>query len=471
MKRILVFLIAFTIVASISFTGCGEINRDSELRGFLTSGENNLSDTFANDSCSFSLLSDYISSWAKGNNLDIEYVSNHSIVLTNAATENSKDEPSMVLLCSVDTSEIQDYIKLISTATTSLLGPEEHGDISLIMAEKKNGRFIGMNDVPEKNLKSDNLIVLQNASNDGVLTSGPNNATAGFRTSSDTKESQYSKAYEIQMSIAEYTDPYTFTKDANYPNPINTVGSLLATEKSSGKLFDIASFAYEGHKGYTPYSAKAVVVVDSNNEESFMNRFNTSYENMERKFDDLEDDFVYTITEVDMPDKVLGDSTSDQLISLMYTLNTGICTQDEETGTIYASSYIKSISTKDGKLNMSIDIRARGNRYLNELSSQYETTAGLCRAKYTLQKGSKVWHSQKGSALVKFFTEQIDLDSAEDTVSNNISIQTYETDFVAKLNPKQNMIIYSFKKTNGLAVVYNITHFLDPSWVNTGTIN
>ena len=52
--------------------------------------------------------------------------------------------------------------------------------------------------------------------------------------------------------------------------------------------------------------------------------------------------------ETDMPDKVLSEDVATGLISLMYTLNTGVCEQDEESGVIYSASYIKSVKTKKG---------------------------------------------------------------------------------------------------------------------------
>ena len=101
---------------------------------------------------------------------------------------------------------------------------------------------------------------------------------------------------EISL-LNKYTDPYNFDKKNNYPDPINTIGNLLATSKSAGRLFEIASFESKSCDGYLPYSVSAVIVIDSNNVDAFKSKFDKSYNTIENKFDDIESDFVYTMNE------------------------------------------------------------------------------------------------------------------------------------------------------------------------------
>lgn len=44
-----------------------------------------------------------------------------------------------------------------------------------------------------------------------------------------------------------------------------------------------------------------MVIVDSNDVDSFTRRFNSSYNNMKDRFENLNDNFVYTLTETTMP--------------------------------------------------------------------------------------------------------------------------------------------------------------------------
>lgn len=458
MKRFLAVIISLIFALTLVLSGCGEIDRDKELKDIQKTTENGLEDTFAEETCDFELLLEYIESWAKNADIEIADKTKHSIILKNPATKGHESDESTSLICSVDPDQIQTQIKVISTATTALMGPTKHGSITLAISETKNGRMLGMENLDYSKIKSDNLIQLQPSTSNTILTSGADNASCIFTAAANTKQSHYAKAYEITMSMAKYTDPYNFVKGSNYPNPINVIGGLLATAKSSGRLFDIASFTYEGKTGYTPYSATAVVVIDDNNVESFIKKFDKSYENMEEKFEKLEDNFVYTMTETDMPETVLRDKVSNHIISLMYTLNTGICNQDEESGIVYSTSYIKSISTSDDEFKLLIDVRARGEENLNDLTSEYEVTSGLCNTDFACKKGSKIWSAAKGSTLVDFFTEAVPLNEAEES---DISLKTYETDLVAKELSRQNMIIYTFDKGDRTDAVLNITHFIE----------
>ena len=462
MKRLLFLIISFVFVISFTLSGCSDPDRKSELREFLSSNEDAYEEVFSEEDTvyDFSAFSDYMKTWAEANSMEVAFAGKHSIILRNNATKGYEDEPSCVLLARFNTQNAPSDRIVIATGQTALLGPSEHGDISLVVTEREGSHLVGISEVPEEYLKCDNLINLNTGNNNNILTSGPVAASCKFRNSGEMKESTYAQAFEITMSMPEYTDPYDFVKGNNYPNPINTIGSFLASSKSSGKLFDIASFTSKANKGYTPYYAKAVIVVDSNNVESFNSRFEKSYDNMEGKFEDLEAEFEYTMTETEMPEKVLSDSVADNLVSLMYTLNTGVCQQDEESGIIYAASYIKSLSTEEGNLDLSVGIRARGESYLDSLSAEYETTAGLCSTEYEFNKGGRVWSSDAKSSLVNFFTGCVPQQSQAE---NSVSLRTYENDFIAKALPDQNMIIYTFEKGDRKTVLENIVDFTDPS--------
>ena len=452
---------SFIIAVSLSLSGCSEMDRSGELREFLSLNEDSFSEAFTEEPCSFSDFNNYMENWAKASNIEIAYKGEHSLVLKNSATSGYDDEPSCLLLCGFNTESASKNKRVITTAQTSLLGPVEHGDILLAISETVGDQFVGIEEIPKKHLACDNLINLSKGSNNNILTSGPVAAVSTFHRSGKLTESNYAQAFEIKLSMpAEYTDPYDFGKDSNYPNPINVIGGFLASGKSSGKLFDIASFESKANEGYAPYYASAVVVVDSNHIESFQSRFEKSFENIQEKFEDLESEFEYTMEETNMPEKVLSDDVATGLISLMYTLNTGVCEQDEESGVIYSASYLKSAKTQKGDLDISVGIRARGESYLDSLSAEYETTAGLCSTKYDFKKSGRLWNSDPNSNLVTFFTGCV---PQTGPVESSVSLKATENDFIAEKLPDQNMIIYAFEKGDRKTALENITNFLDPS--------
>ena len=460
MKRLLFLIISFIFVVSFTLSGCSDPDRKGELREFLGANEDAYEEAFAEEECDFSAFADYMKQWAEANSVDVAFEGEHSIVLKNKATAGFESEPSCVLMCGFDSTDAPSSKAIIATSQTTLLGPAEHGDITLAITERVGAHLIGIEELPSKYLACDNLISLNTGNNNNILTSGPVAASCSFRNTGKMTETTYAQAFAITMTMPEYTDPFDFVKGNNYPNPINTIGSFLASSKSSGKLFDIASFESKSNKGYTPYYAKAVIVVDGNNIESFNSRFEKSYDNMKDKFEDLEAEFEYTMEETDMPEKVLSEDVSDNLISLMYTLNTGVCLQDEESGLIYAASYLKSVSTKKGNLALKMGIRARGESYLDSLSAEYETTAGLCSTEYDFDKKGRLWSTDEKSSLVKYFTNCV---PPQEQAESAVSLRNYENDLIAEDLPDQDMIIYTFEKGDRKTVLENIIDFLDPS--------
>lgn len=460
MKRLLLLFIALIFVMSLSLSGCSEQDRSGKLREFLSLNEDAFSEVFTEEPCSFSDFSSYMANWANANHIDIVYEGDHSLVMKNSASDGYDDKPSCLLLCSFNTENPSGNKSVIATAQTSLLGPINHGDIFLAVAEKNGDQFTGVGDIPKKYLSCDDLINLSKTSNNNIFTSGPVAAVSTFHRSGKEKKSDYVQAFEIRFSMPEYADPFEFSKGSSYPNPINTVGGFLASARSAGKLFDIASFESKSHDGFTPYFAKAVVVVDANHIESFNSRFESSFENIQEKFEDLEAEFEYTMVETAMPDKVLSDDVSVGLISLMYTLNTGVCQQDEESGVIYAASYIQSVKTEDGDLDITVNMRSRGESYMDSLSAEYDTTAGLCSTEYAFNKTGRLWRAEEGSSLVSYFTGCV---PQTGPVESAVSLRATENDFIADRLPKQNMIIYCFDKGDRKTVLDNIINYLDPA--------
>ena len=460
MKRLLFLIISFIFVVSLTLSGCSDPDRKGELREFLSANEDAYDEAFTEEECDFGAFAEYLKQWAEANSVDVAYEGKHSIVLKNKATDGFGSEPSCVLMSSFDSTDAPSSKVIIATGQTALLGPAEHGDITLAVTERAGAHLIGIEELPSKYLACDDLISLNTGNSNNILTSGPVAASCSFKGGGELTQSTYAQAFAITMTMPEYTDPYDFVKGNSYPNPINTIGSFLASSKSSGKLFDIASFESKSNKGYTPYYAKAVIVVDGNNVESFKSRFEKSYDNMEGKFEDLEAEFEYTMEETDMPEQVLSDDVADNLISLMYTLNTGVCLQDEESGTIYAASYIKSVSTEDGSLALKMGLRARGESYLDSLSAEYETTAGLCSTEYSFSKKGRLWSTDEKSSLIKYFTSCV---PPQGPAESAVSLRTYENDLIAESLPDQDMIIYTFEKGDRKVVLENITDFLDPS--------
>ena len=175
---------------------------------------------------------------------------------------------------------------------------------------------------------------------------------------------------------------------------------------------------------------------------------------MQNKFDKLEDSFVYTMTETTMPSQVMSNQSSDNMISLMYTLKTGVYLQDENSGEIISASDITSISTSGSRFKAVVSARSLDKDTLKEMSGVFRTTSGLCDINYKDDGENNTWSSN--SSLGSFFRKSLSLDdSSPKTVLNRT-----ECEIFALKAKDLNMISYNCNlSSTGKAALLNILHY------------
>lgn len=457
MKKFLAFFLIAIMMFTLLLSGCGtsEADREDELKDSLESTYDELTATFSGETGQYDLVSEYLQSWASKNGIEVAAREENYMVLKNPATEGCKDVESTVLQCSVDTKAFANSLQSLSISLTCLLGPLEHGDISLLITENDNGEYTGAAAADPKYYQCDNFINMKHNDDVQLFTSGSYTASAVMSTDISTDAPQYSHAYCITMKTSGHHDPFAIDSPT-YPNPVEVLGNLLATEKSSGQLFELASFECEASNGYIPTSATAIVVVDSNDVSSFEKKFRSSYNNMKKRFEKLEDNFVYTFTETSMPSSVMSSECSDNIISLMYTIKTGSFLQDEESGERIALSEMSSVSTTGGKFNLTMTYRSTDKSVIDEMSEVYFTTAGLCNIDYSKSDTRITWPSADNSELAAYFSDAL---GAKDCVFET-TLESSECDIFAA-DSALNMISYRCNIHHGEAALANICHFLE----------
>ena len=475
MKKFFVFFVSCVMMLSMVLSGCGsaDADRQEELNDSLEKTYEELTATFSGETGEYELIAEYLQSWASKNDITIAADEKNYIVLKNPATEGSEDEDSTTLQCTIDTSSFSTSLQSLAISLTSLLGPLEHGDITLLITETTDGEYKGAAAVSPKYLSGDNFINI--AQNDDVElhTAGAHASAASMTADIPESDPYYGNAYTITMKISGYHDPFN-NDTADYPNPVEVIGNLLASEKSSGQLFQLASFNCEAKAGYVPTSATAVVVIDDNDINSFEKKFKSSYNNMKKKFEELEDNFVYTFTATDMPDHVISNETSDNIISLMYTLKTGKyrpseedtedtieddsdeAVKDDKDKEIYALAEISSVSTKDGKFKLTTAFRGTDEDIIEELSDVYLTISGLCDISYKKSGNFVTWPTKDNGKLADHFINAL---GAEETVFDT-ELESSECDVLAA-KTKLNMISYQCNIHHGEAALANLCSFMN----------
>lgn len=467
MRRFLSFFIIFIMCFATILCGCSsnQIDREKELKQAMDTCDNQWSQAFPTGSTTFQQLSNHIAGWGSNAGLKVTKEAKHYIVLTNPATKGYKKTPSVTIAIAVDPAKLRSQVSMLSLGMTSVLGPMEHGKIRLIVTEATDTEYPGAASINPKYLKCDHFIYLYKGGSDIVYTTGPLAGQGKLSCKARRTEPKYTNAFEISLQIPQQLDPYSFEKESSMPNPINVIGDLLASAKSSGRLFEIASFSAEDNGVFLPSSAKAVVVIDDNNVEAFQKKFDTSFEALTKRFKDVEvnqdeegnpiEPLVYTMQPCDLPEKVLRSSASNNIISLMYTLQTGIHLQDEDSGAITAASYIRSVSTKDGRFSLIMDMRSRNTAGMEEMSGNYLITSGLCDVHYSSSEPKRLWACEKDSSLAAWFIATVN-DENEDTSV----LQSSACDiFYAKRNGLD-IIAYRYDKDHRGNAMGNILSYL-----------
>lgn len=457
MKKFFVFFLAILFLTTSMLSGCGNKaeDRQSELNEILDSTYEELTATFSGSTGQYDLVAQYLQSWASKYEIDIIANEEDYMILSNPATDDSKGAKTTALQCTVDTKSFSTSLQSLALSLTCMLGPESHGDISLIITETDNGEYTGAASINPKYLKCDNFINI--AQNDDVrlYLSGSYESHATMSTNISTAAPSYPNAYNITMKISGHHDPFNM-KGSDYPNPVEVIGNLLATEKSSGQLFQLSSFSCDTIKGYIPTSATAIVVIDDNDINSFEKKFKTSYNNMKKKFEKLEDNFVYTFTRTELPEQVMSSTTSDNIISLMYTLKPGTYLQDEDTGDVIATSEISNVTIKDGTFKLSTVFRSTDELILDEMSEVFLTTSGLCDIDYNRGDTHLTWPSKNNKKTANFFKNAL---GAEETICP-VTLESSENDIFAS-KAKLRIISYQCNIHHGEAAISNITKFLE----------
>ena len=152
MKRYLLLITPLILIFTMVLSSCSleEMSRDSERNAAAETTYDELSSTFSGESGQFSLVTEYLKSWANKNEMDVAENQDHYMVLTNPATAGCESSQSTVLQCPVRTNDFNNSMQPLAIALTSLLGPEEHGDIKLIITDIHDRQLIGASSVDSK---------------------------------------------------------------------------------------------------------------------------------------------------------------------------------------------------------------------------------------------------------------------------------------------------------------------------------
>ncbi len=329
-------------------------------------------------------VANYLATWAKNKGIEAKTDKNNNVVLTINATEGFESKAPVVILCGYDYSCMETYINSIVSALTIAKNNEEHGAYKIIFFSQENGNFDSVEALSAQHFTDDTeVIYLGNSSSSRI-----SKVTGGYESYNLSQKIKqvtptHNKAYKI--TISGLPSLSIGSKSAYAPNPIKTLGNLLANFKSTSLFFELASFS-GGSNGHTnPSEASMIIVIDEDTTAKLEKKLDSAIEKFCDKNEENYPNLQYTYEEVEMPSKVLSPADTDALVSLMYTSLNGVHYKDNN-GDVVALANIGFANTENSSFNMNVTVASSDQFFLDEMREAYQTTCGLSGVEYSLSK-------------------------------------------------------------------------------------
>ncbi len=450
-KAIIIFLTIILAAGMLTLSGCdndtGSKNTDTEK---LAKTEFDSAAEVLRGSDSFGPVSEYLKQWAEDKKIEVEKSTDDYLVLSMEASEGYEKAESAVLQMPIGSGDPALRCEVLSVVLTAVETSRAHGDVKIIFTDNSGSDFSGAEKLDREYLNTDNFINFMYEDVPTVYNQGGASSYNRVTKESYVSGSEHDKAFRI--SITGLSGGYAgSTMAAETPNPLEVISGFLAAAKSDGYVFDLASFRGGVSAGTIPKEASAVIVIPSSGVESLKKRFETSHKRFLKNYEETEPDAEYTLTQVDKPSGVFPDSAKDDIINLMYMLDTG-STQDKDGNTISLFN-IGAVTTKDGSFKAEIALEDTAKENLADMQLSLETSCGLCHMKCDTRANNEPWITYEGSYLVSKLTDLCSTEPKSTIVQN-------ENTIFKKRNKKLDLVSFGVNISSAKRSVKVIDDFL-----------
>lgn len=440
MKRFFSCLLALIMTAGFLFSGgCSLGGGDDKLsvKDSLDANHTSLKEELK-AAVSFDDVADFLARWAKENHITVKTKNDKYIVLSVPASEKAKENHyrSMTIHCPINLSRAEESYQLAAAAMTTLYSAEEHGKLTAVFTSQVKGESVGAAALNTKYLKADSLVDLRYSKEPVIDPKIAASSEIEMSHKLKHHKPEYTKAYKIEMEGVSYKSAY---RSNGLPNPITVIGDVLASCQSSGVLFELAGFRGGDKSALLPSKASAVIVLQENDVENFIGRFDRSYEKISETYKKAKETFTYKITETDLPGQVIEKQDSANIVSLMYTLINGTYLRSDK-GDLIAASNIGKVSTENDRFVMRINAKSLDPLIMDEMKGVFETTGGLSDISYKERSSTPAWEASENSPLSDMLLEKA-------SVSAGVLENSDASVFISK-NTDDHLILCGLRKKN-----------------------
>lgn len=405
-KTISTFLIIILLL--FSFTSCNikseEEKLNSEIELFVTEEYNNLMAA----SVSFKTIENYdnyLLKWAEKNNIRASYDKNKNIIMSKSPSDGYGTENSLNIQTPINLVDIKENGMAVSIALYLISSVTENNFMRVIFTNNINDDFYGANNLSSRYSDIENHINLDWSSFNNtefddiyIVDGGAGISTQEFSSNINYTSANYPHAYEL--SISGLNSENSGDINAKRVNPIKLFGDLMASLKSNGILFELASFNGGVSADTYPDSASITIIVNDNDVKKIVKKVESSQNKFKNTYEDIYPSYVYTMTEVEKPNLVLDKKTTDSIVSVLYTLVDGTFLRDEETGEVTCISNIGYISTDSDRLRILFTERSLDSNSYNNGFETFEIIAALSEVDHKLISKESIWERNEENYLL-----------------------------------------------------------------------
>lgn len=454
LKRITSLLTVVIMTLVFLMTGCGGRThtelKETEINEIINTEYNSIYKKFKKKAY-YDETVDYLVKWAAVNKIKISDRTEDYIVFSLPVTENYENAQDVILQLPIGYYDLIKQNQMLAAALSMIKALKNHGKVKMIFTRADNGIFTGAEKLDAKYLDTDNFINLTWASKPTVYNRG--SSIVRFNISKKTKktDSKYTAAYKLEISGLSGGSLRDISAAKPHVCPIMTLAKFLTTQKAKGFIFDIAEFNGGSSTDTFASEASAVIVIPDSAKEKMTAKYDSALENFDKKYKESEPNYSYTLTEVDVPHKVLTESTSDSMVNLLYTINTGININDK--GEVTSATSVEKISTKGDSFRLSVFTEDIDKTSQMDTASEVKTSCGLYGFKCKAENDYDPWITDEKNYLVTELSKKANSEiSGTLTQTENVIFKTRQ--------PKLNAISYGANSNCGANNVVALIKFI-----------
>ena len=428
-KKIISVLLILSLLIICGCTGEDEEPNVPTTDELIASQYNDLITDKGNETDSGEII-DYVRAWAEDNDISCETASNGSLVMKFKASKGCSEYPSTTLHCSISGADNESEMQYLAVMMYTITHLDRHGKLSAIVSPADTAA-----DIDKKYIRTDNFINLEYSEDElSLLTSCA--ASSKYRLSHRISYTspRYDTAYRI--TIKNLKGGMVSGLEEGHPNPLLNINSILANFKTNGLLYDLAEFSGGVSSDRYGTKASAVVVISQSDAESFEKRLDKAIAKFAKKWEDLEDSYEFSYEQTDMPSKVMTPDSASDIVSLFYTMISGVYLTDENTNETVAYTNIGRLSVKNGTAAVRIKAASKSYTTLDEMDDAVKTIAEISNFSCKKTYSSVLWKEYDNRGLLGSFQF-----AADKITGNKIEEKdTFETHLCGVLKNRNNSL-------------------------------